>query len=85
MGCVPKEIDRLLVPPGKAYMLLTDHLITGQLLKSEPAQEKWFQVKPSIYISLSGLLGYLYLKHFFKVMTTFFWLQVQLNGGNIPT
>ena len=80
MGCVPKEIDRLLVPPGKAYTLLTDHL-----LRSDPAHEKWFQVKPSIYISLSGLLGYLYLKHFFKVMTTYFWLQVQLNGGNIPT
>ena len=25
----PKEIDELLVPPGKAYTLLTDHLITG--------------------------------------------------------
>ena len=25
----PKEIDRLLVPPGKAYTLLTDHLIAG--------------------------------------------------------
>ena len=25
----PKEIDGLLVPPGKAYTLLTDHLITG--------------------------------------------------------
>ena len=24
-----KEIDGLLVPPGKAYLLLTDHLITG--------------------------------------------------------
>ena len=23
------EIDGLLVPPGKAYKLLTDHLITG--------------------------------------------------------
>ena len=26
---VPKEIDGLLVPPGKACSLLTDHLITG--------------------------------------------------------
>ena len=25
----PKEIDGLLVPPDKAYTLLTDHLITG--------------------------------------------------------
>ena len=25
----PKEIDWLLVPPGKASLLLTDHLITG--------------------------------------------------------
>ena len=25
----PKEIDWVLVPPGKAYMLLTGHLITG--------------------------------------------------------
>ena len=25
----PKEIDRLRVSPGKAYILLTDHLITG--------------------------------------------------------
>ena len=33
----PKEIDGLLVSPGKDYTLLTDHLITGQPLKSEPA------------------------------------------------
>ena len=38
----PGEIDGLLVPPGKASKLLTDHLITGKPLKSEPAQEKWF-------------------------------------------
>ena len=25
----PKEIDGLLVPPGKAYTLLNDQLITG--------------------------------------------------------
>ena len=25
----PKGIDRLPVPPSKAYMVLTDHLITG--------------------------------------------------------
>ena len=33
----PKEIDGVLVPPGKAYMLLTDHLITGLPLRSVPA------------------------------------------------
>ena len=32
------EIDGLLVPPGKAY-LLTDQLITGSPLRSEPAKE----------------------------------------------
>ena len=37
----PKEIDGLLVPPGKASTQLTDHLITGLLLRFEPAQEKW--------------------------------------------
>ena len=26
----PKEIDGLLVPPGKAYTLPADHLITGK-------------------------------------------------------
>ena len=36
----PKEIDGLLVPPGKAYTLVTDHLITGYPLRSESAQEK---------------------------------------------
>ena len=33
--------DGLLVPPGKASKLLTDHLITCKPLKSEPVQEKW--------------------------------------------
>ena len=33
------EVDGLLVPPGKTSKLLTDHLITGQPLMSEPAQE----------------------------------------------
>ena len=28
-GFGPKEIDGLLLPPGKDYTLLTDHLITG--------------------------------------------------------
>ena len=34
-----KEIDRLLVPTGKAYMLLTDHLITGWLIRFDPDKE----------------------------------------------
>ena len=53
----PKEIDGLLVSPGKASLLLTDHLITGYPLRSELAQEKWFQVKP---ISLFGLVGWIF-------------------------
>ena len=36
------EIDGLLVPQGKASNLLIDHLISGQQLMSEPAQEMWF-------------------------------------------
>ena len=39
----PREIDGLLVPLGKAYRLLTDHLITGKPLRSEPPQKKWFK------------------------------------------
>ena len=38
-----KEINELFVPPGKAYTLLTDPLITDLLLGSESAQEKWFK------------------------------------------
>ena len=53
----PGEIDGLLVPPGKACSLLTDYLNTGELLGSEFAQEKRFQVKPSAPISLFGLVG----------------------------
>ena len=49
----PQEINGLRVPPCNAYKLLTDHLITGLLLKrSEPAR-KMVIVKPSIHISLS--------------------------------
>ena len=33
----PKQIYRLLVPPGKTYKLLADHLITGLPLRSVPA------------------------------------------------
>ena len=59
----PKQIYRLLVPPGKTYKLLTDHLITGLPLRSVSAYEKWVQVKPSIHISSIGLEGSLYFKH----------------------
>ena len=44
---------------GKASSLLTDHLITGYPLRSKLAQEKWFQVKPSIHISLFYLNGWI--------------------------
>ena len=66
----PKEIYRLLVSPGKTYTLLTDHLITGLPLRSVPAQEKWFYVKPSIRISSIGLEGSLYFKHLLDIMTS---------------
>ena len=62
----PKEIHGLLVSPGKASLLLTDHLITGYPLwseldqETELAKEKWFQVKPSIPISLFGLVGWIF-------------------------
>ena len=39
----PNEIDGLLVPSGKAYTLLTGHLIAGKPLRFEPAQERWFK------------------------------------------
>ena len=59
----PKQIYRLLVPPGKTYKLLAVHLITSLPLRSVSAYEKWFQVKPSIHISSIGLVGSLYFKH----------------------
>ena len=59
----PKQIYRLLVPPGKTYKLLADHLITSLPLRSVSAYEKWFRVKPSIHISSIGLEGSLYFKH----------------------
>ena len=37
-----KDIDGLIVPLGKASSLLTDHLITGSPVRSEPAQKIWF-------------------------------------------
>ena len=40
----PKEIDGLLVSPGKAYTLLSDYWLLNILGPPmyEPAQEKWF-------------------------------------------
>ena len=39
----PKEIVGLLVSPGKASTQLIDHMNIYELLRSEPAQEKWFK------------------------------------------
>ena len=39
---------------------MTVHLITGFQLRSEFAQEKSFQVKPSIPISPFGLVGWIF-------------------------
>ena len=36
----PKEIDVLLVPPGKAFTLLIGYLITVWVLRSDSIQEK---------------------------------------------
>ena len=68
----PKEIDGLLVPPGKASSLLTDQLFTGLPLRSEPAQEKWLESNQP-YISLVGLVGL--LKLVVDVMTSYFWIK----------
>ena len=73
----PKEIDGLLVPPGKVSTLLAFHLITGLPLRSEPAQEKRFKSNHLYMISLIGLVGWLYFKHFLDVMMSLFWVQVQ--------
>ena len=48
----PKGTDRLFVPLGKAYMLLTGHLIPGLPLN----QKMWFQVKSTVHIGLIGLV-----------------------------
>ena len=39
----PEEIDGFLVPPGKAFTLLTTSYY-WLTLHDEPAEEKWFQV-----------------------------------------
>ena len=59
-----KKIDGLFVPPGKAYTLLTDHLITGTPLRSELAHEERFQVNNLYIKSLIGLAGWLCLNRF---------------------
>ena len=56
----PTQIDGLLVPTTTA--LLTDHLIIGKPLWSEPAHNV-VQVIPPIRISIFGLVGWLYFKH----------------------
>ena len=71
----PKEIDGLLVPSGKAYTLLTDHLITGYH-PGLSLPRKGVPVKPSIHISLCGLLRWLYFKHLLDVMTSSFWVSL---------
>ena len=58
------------------HTLLTDHRIPGQPLRSEPDQEKCFKIKPSIRISRSGLLVWLYLKHCLDVMASDFRAKV---------
>ena len=57
------EIDGLLVPPGKASNLLTDHLNTQVKRSCLSLPRKCGLVKPSIHIlvSLIGLFGWLYL------------------------
>ena len=72
----PKEIDGLLVPPGKDYTLLTDHLSTGKPLCFEPAQEKWFKSNHPYIFSFCGLLKWLYFKHLLDVMASSFWVKV---------
>ena len=68
-------MDGLLVPPDKAYTLLTDQLITA----FEPAQEKWFKSNHSY-----GLVGWLYLKHKLDVMTSLFFGKSLIKWGPRP-
>ena len=58
---------------SQSLYMLTRYLITGLPLRSEPAQEKWFQVEQSANISPFGFVGWLYLKHLLGVMTSSFW------------
>ena len=74
----PKETDGLPVPPGKAYTLLTDHLMR----RSEPAQEKWFMTSCQTIHTYKPFVAWMVM---LDVMTSSFWVKVPLNGGNIPT
>ena len=64
------EIDGLFVPPGKASKLLTDHLITGKPLKSEPAQKKWFSQTIHAYKPYWFAWVVVSMKHILSVMTS---------------
>ena len=59
-----KETDGLLVSPGKATDRPSDYWLTAQVR----ACPEVVQVEPFIHISLNGLGGWLYLKHFLDVM-----------------
>ena len=64
------EIDGLLVPPGKASNLLTDHLITGYMLMSEPAQEMWFSQTIRTYKPYWLRWVVTFIKHILSVMSS---------------
>ena len=71
------KIDGLLEPQGKASNLLTDQLITGLPLMSEPVQE--MRYSQTIHtISLIGLDGCMLkiMKHILSALTSLCCLQV---------
>ena len=68
--CGLGEIDGLLVSPGKASKVLTNHLITGRPLKSEPAQEKWFSQTIHTYKPYWFPWVVIFMKHNLSVMTS---------------
>ena len=55
----------LIVPPGKAYTLLTDHLCSGLSLPRKSGSSQ----TTIHYKSLIGLLGWFCLKHLGVIMT----------------
>ena len=65
------EIDGLLLPPGKAYELLTGHLITGKpLTRSENAEEMWFKSNhPQAFLVDFG--GYVFFKKHISGVVTY--------------
>ena len=65
----PQEIDGLLVPTGKPYSLLTDHLNTGFLLMSVSSQTI------HMYKPFVALMEMSYSKHLLHVMTSLFWVS----------